>query len=398
MKSKRNIIYWLFVGFVLSTLFLPVFFLNKVFFALIIGVYLLRCSKTEFSIIAPIVILVIFGVGFMHGMINGGEMSLAVQFLTSVAMMFLIYPIVSEKIRISELIMRITPIYECVSLLFIVYGINNVSFSLPDIVLRIVGLFDNKFIDSIGDVMMEYGATAIGYRSFFGGAGVMIHLGSVPFLLIPVGLYARALFENRDKKVRKVIVIVVALLISIISTSRALVLSELIVFGLAFVKSRKMSGKIVAGCVATILFVAGFVYLLKNSTVFSTSDLSNSIKLGHIQGYVDNLNLKNMLLGDGLASVYYSPVYGGYLAHTEITLLDYIRYFGVFLGINVYVLLVFPFGSINIMFLKESFDFIIFAMYLVLSLTNPVLFNSIGMIVILYYWDEYYLFRQEIGE
>ena len=133
--------------------------------------------------------------------------------------------------------------------------------------------------------------------------------------------------------------------------------------------------------------IGAFIFLLRNSTFFSLSEPSNSVKAGHIVSYFKQLNLKQALLGDGLATYYYTTGWDRYLAHTEITLMDYWRYFGIPLGCAVYGLLIWPRKNTNWNPLEMKPETAVFLLYLLFSQTNPVLFNSFGLVSVLWYWN-----------
>lgn len=387
MKQKLNI--YLLYAFFLASLLIPTFFVNKLLFIAILGMYVVGNRKIQLKIFAPIMIIALFFVGFIHGLLNKCDEGLATQFLLSSALLLLIYPIIHENIDVRAMIKRMTPIYVIVSLLLIVYGINQIPFELPGFIISFASMLDIAPVNAIGKILEEYGAIAIGYRSFFGGSGIMIHLGSVPFLLLSVGIYAQDLFENKKDRTKTIIILIGALLVSVVSTSRALVLGELLLICFVFLKCQKTLNKVVFFFMFSFIALLAVGYLISESTIFSLSDSSNNVKLGHVRGFFEQLNPKNFILGDGLASYYYSPGVNGNLAHTEVTLLDFIRYFGIFGGIYVYIVLLFPQTKINVRYYKNSFAFVIFLMYLVVSLTNPVLFNSYGVISILFYWSDY---------
>jgi hypothetical protein len=76
------------------------------------------------------------------------------------------------------------------------------------------------------------------------------------------------------------------------------------------------------------------------------------------------------------------------MAHTEITPLDMARYFGVVLATLLYFTIVFPTLRLKRYGGRNRIWLIAFLLYLVLSATNPVMFNSYGMLVVLWYWSK----------
>ena len=99
------------------------------------------------------------------------------------------------------------------------------------------------------------------------------------------------------------------------------------------------------------------------------------------------------MVGDGLASYYYSTGTQMLMAHTEITLMDHCRYFGVPLSFALWAMLLLPktgelkknWKQWKIWQMKE--ETLVFLLYLFFAQTNPVLFNSFGLVAVLWYWN-----------
>ena len=136
--------------------------------------------------------------------------------------------------------------------------------------------------------------------------------------------------------------------------------------------------------------------MFRNTSIFSFTDRSNAVKIGHLICYFEQLNVKQTLIGDGLASFYltaYSPTTQEMLAQTEITFLDHCRYFGIPLSFTIWLGMVFPkwngiikdIRKWNIWQVKEELAVLI--IYFVWAQLNPVLFNSFGLVIVLWYWS-----------
>jgi hypothetical protein len=108
--------------------------------------------------------------------------------------------------------------------------------------------------------------------------------------------------------------------------------------------------------------------------------------LGHYESFIDNANVFNLLVGNGLGAIYYSKGSGGYKAHTEVTPIDMIRYLGIFFAILLYWFIIFPTKRIKAYLGKNFLYTIIFIIYVLNSMTNPTMFNSYGLIVVIWYW------------
>ena len=75
---------------------------------------------------------------------------------------------------------------------------------------------------------------------------------------------------------------------------------------------------------------------------------------------------------------------------TEITILDSVRYFGVFTFIWLWLLILNPSIMCGKFASKIDFRVGIFIGYVILSISNPVLFNSFGMFVLVWYWSLFF--------
>ena len=117
------------------------------------------------------------------------------------------------------------------------------------------------------------------------------------------------------------------------------------------------------------------------------------MKLGHFESFIDSSNFINLLFGNGLAAKYFSKGTNSVLAHTEITPVDMIRYLGVVLAFLLYFVIIFPTKRINAYFGNNILYIIIFLIYVLNSMTNPTMFNSYGLLVVLWYW--YKILKEE---
>lgn len=375
----------------LLSLIIPAAKYNKIIFLLMIAMYLgflLYHNKTlRLVTVAPLYILIIFAFGFVHGMLNEANMSLASQFFLSTSILLLIYPIQEFEINFENIIKKISPIYLFITILYNIYALGRLAAVLNPAVNALVSRLNIGIVQKLGEYIYVYGEGASGIRSFFGVDLAMVHIGSAPFLIVPLVLY----FENyvKERKIKSLIASILCFVLEILSTSRALILISILMCVIVYTVYSKISIKLIVIVIFVIAGAYALEYMLTSTTIFSAAESGNSVKLGHLRGYFQNLNIKNALIGDGLASYYYSPTIGVMEAHTEITLLDYCRYFGVIPALSIYIALVIPYKSISNKFKNEhaKIVFITFLGYLIISLTNPVLFNSIGTVVILWYWN-----------
>ena len=78
------------------------------------------------------------------------------------------------------------------------------------------------------------------------------------------------------------------------------------------------------------------------TSFFSFDEYSNSVKIGDFFGFLNNLTLRNIIFGNGLATYYFAIGRGIYSSHTENTFLDLIRYLGLFITLIFFFYLLYP--------------------------------------------------------
>ena len=388
--------------YTLTSLLIPLASVNKlIFIALVMlyGAYILFFKKEKkFACLkmtlAPVIIIAIFVYGYVRAMFGTNDMALARQFLLGTGMFVLIYPIEEFEIDMQALMLIIAKIYIAIYAIYVIDAINIMDYTVPGFVKSFAGLFDNGITRAIGDWLMVLGGGWMRYRKIFSGNGMMIYLGSISFILVLISALYIDFF--RTKKWANLIWAMVGMLLSFTAGQRACMLfipATLCV--ITWLQLNRKWKRIFFGMLM-IAAAAAFIYLLRNTSIFSFTDRSNAVKIGHLICYFEQLNLKQTLIGDGLASFYlttYSPTTQEMLAQTEITFLDHCRYFGIPLSLTIWLGMVFPKwnGMIkdirkwNIWQVKEELAVLI--IYFVWAQLNPVLFNSFGLVIVLWYWS-----------
>lgn len=399
LKSVYSILLTIYI---LTSLLIPLVSFNKMIFVLLVLIYggyifffkkenKLACLEIT---MAPVIILAIFAFGYTRGVDNAANLKLARQFLLVTSMFALIYPIEELQINFQAILQLVAKIYIVFFAIYVIYAINIKEFDIPLVVERLADFLDNGVTRSIGSTLETYCSGLMRYRAFFGGKGMQIYIGSTPFLIVLADL----LFIDylRNKKISNLFWVGFSVVLTLTTGSRTLLLlipaSLCILFWMNLDRKKQITALTVVG----IAGVAAFIFLLNYSTFFSMSEKSNFVKVGHITSYLEQLNLKQFLIGDGLATYYYSANEGRELAHTEITLLDHFRYFGVICSSVIWFLMVVPkpnknwkdWKSWRVWQMKE--ETVVLLLYLFFAQTNPVLFNSFGLIAVLWYWNVWF--------
>ena len=112
---------------------------------------------------------------------------------------------------------------------------------------------------------------------------------------------------------------------------------------------------------------------------------SDAIRNGHIQSLLAywSENPLHFLRGDGFSSSFYSSGIGDYTSNIELSYWNLLRQVGVFPFLATIIMLVYPLWPI--IRKKENVMMLIgYVAYLIVAYTNPLLYSSTGLTVILF--------------
>ena len=357
--------------YVISTLLFPTFIVNKIVFIVIVMILFSSINSYRLLSLSPIYVVLIFSYGLFISFFNLVEKNLSYQFFLSTLSLLIIYPILKHKIDFDRIIK--------------ISGLFLALYSLISFVI-IVLYIDSPISEQYYTFFKEYSAGSYGLREFTEEGLLSFHAGTAPFLFLSLGLYFESFLNKRN--FFTFIVILLHIYIIFISGSRGTFFSALL--AILIVIMFKASNKVKIGFLAIgIPLVLYFIsFLLHNTEIFSSEEGSNNVKLGHFESFLENTNFFNLIIGNGLGAIYYTKGSGMYKAHTEITPVDMIRYLGVVLAFLLYFVIIFPTKRINAYFGKNILYIIIFLIYILNSMTNPTMFNSYGLLVVMWYWNK----------
>jgi hypothetical protein len=368
--------------YIFFSIFLPPLFPKKIIFILILISAFLYCvskKRLKLFIINPLIILVFFLIYFCVGYGSHDE-SLAFQFFILTFSFFIIFTITESSYDVEQHLKNICVVF---SLLIIYmslgYFSNFLSIKIP-------------FSDSLTAFFIKNNLGFIGFREFGSFKPPMLHFVSAPILLVSLLLiFDEFISENKIKNALPFFIVLAAILVS---GSRGIVAFSFIGIFLIYFYRVGAVGKLTTIFLTIIIFALIIVNIDIDTTLFSFSEKSNSVKAGHFISFIDQLNFKQVLMGDGLASLYYTIGFDSITAQTEIFLLDSIRYFGMFGTLLFFILLLIPMKlniNMRIMLISRYKElpvvYLIFSLYLLMSFTNPILLNSYGIIVVLWFWS-----------
>ncbi len=365
----RRLIGGLVLLYGLATVLLPVFVLNKLIFIPLFFLSICALISRPVKIFAPVLVFMIFLYGFLLGEVNGADPELARQMLLASTSLFLIYVIYAFDVDMGFTVRLIGALFATVMCIF--------SFSVmlaPDSALSTL-LLNFYIANDLG---------FYGVRDFGGLDMFMLHHRSTPFLLVPLSMFFLDFLKSR--KLLPLSLVVVMLVAIICSASRGLMVMAVVALFVLFFYQKRWGVRLILLLVAIPLLAFVLDYLVVQTSFFNAGEQSNSIKIGHVLSFLEVADWNMLIFGNGLGSYFYTEGYGRLVSQTEITLLDSIRYVGIPLTTVLFAAFLFP-KTKYVSNTNMSSNRLIMFMYVLVSLSNPVLFNSFGFFVILWYWS-----------
>ncbi len=369
MKNKILLYNFFIVYITISTVFIGSF-AYKVFFITAALIYFMHLINVKENIISPMVIFLIFAFGYINSFFYECDPDVAYVLFGITINFFLIHPVLKYHIDLDK-------IFKIVGLFIVAYT----GFSY---------LILEEMIPFISAEEFQYFFEKVSF-GFYGSKLGLYYFqfnGSV-FLYIPFVLFLLSYIEK--KKFSTLFCLLITTIAIAFSGLRGLTLSTLFIF--VYLMFFKSGITIKAFMILTIMpVVIGSIYYLNTVTdFFNPYESSNAVKLGHIESYFDIVTIYNFIFGAGLGATYYSKGIMNNVSLTEITALDSIRYFGIILTIVLFYKILFP-CEIN---KKNKIFFVIILVYIINSLTNPMLFNTYGPFIVVWYWYKMFEAKKE---
>lgn len=361
--------YLLLVAYCLATVLVPVFIVNKIIFLPLFVISVCVFFVRPIATIAPFLVVLIFLYGYLFGCLNGADTALGQQMLFSSSALLLIYYVDFFKIDMSGVVKLTGAIFAT-----LMSGLCFLLMVLPGTALG-------------NELLNFYNLNELGFygtRNFGGLQMFMLHHRSSPFLLIPLSLFFMDYL--RLKKLTSLFFIAVILTAIVCSASRALVAMALISLSVLYFFNKSFSIRLMLIMLTIPILIFCVGYLTNETSVLSSDEKSNSIKIGHLISFVSVVDWKMLMFGQGLGAYFFTEGYAAVVSQTEITWMDSIRFFGLPLSIVLLAIIFFPARYIPLGSNGSSSRVVMF-LYIIMSMSNPVLFNSFGFLVVLWYWS-----------
>jgi hypothetical protein len=376
----KKCLYILIVLLIISSIFDPEDLILKLKVPLFVSVWalflLIRVSSNkETKLSNPlffyllIFIFIIPSISILNFILSNGYLNYeygwfslkALFFLTLLAILYV------EKIEILESVNTILTILSC-TILFV-------------FILMLIGydIFSIRFID----IANNYGLIQkADYRTYGEAKSFYIYFVTAPLLVLPVSYYCYKFCTSQGMNRLKY------LLITLINTTAFFltgsrnsivisVISPLMV--IIYCSKKKLFPLLLACMIAVILF-----YNYQDSIIymFNINNEANYERIEILNDYLKVFdNTKNLLLGQGFGSSFYLSKYGEESWIAELTYLEIIRRYGLILGSLCMGMLMYPIIKYK-RYYNAPYLIIAYLCYLLMSLTNPFIFSSSGMIML----------------
>ena len=315
---------------------------------------------------SPFIVFFIFLYSFVISFGFEVKEALRIQLFLSTIILFLIYFIDVFRVDMDKVALIAGGVL-CIGTIFLMFSI----------------LYN---VNAVSVFFKNYGGGSRGVRDVGNGVQDFFRLGGVTFLFVSISIVLKKLFLKVS--LVNFILLVLFLFTVVLSSARSLLVGVFLILVFLTLKKMKPMTLLIVLCSSIFCFVFVAFFTDFSIAMFSRSDEGTSHKIKHALSFIDWTNNYNLLFGEGLASLYFSMASNVFTPQTEITLLDNIRYFGIVLTIVFYLALLFPSFSIAPWKVDNGFPLVVMLIYILMSLTNPMLVNSVGFIVVLWYWSE----------
>jgi len=214
---------------------------------------------------------------------------------------------------------------------------------------------------------------------------MQVYFVTSPMLAISIAYYCdRAMrTSNRARRTRLFALMAISVLGMMLAGSRNnILISALLPIALWFLYTRhRVRGALL--CASAVIALA-VVFRGELGAFFDPSELSNSVKLTLLNDYAKLFDDPIILLfGQGLG-VYHAWEGRGNLYVTELTYHEMLRNFGIFGAAIMAALLLFPFVYAFVLNRRftEKAVVIGYGAYLIMCISNPLLFSSMGILIL----------------
>lgn len=253
-----------------------------------------------------------------------------------------------------------------------IFAVTALVFAVPDLLAPAYAFGELFGIFSIDS--RDYGGGIVMFQMYFKTSSMLVVSAAYYF--------HKGWFAQSHKKTWWFLCLFSLVGMVVAGTRNNILVALLLPLVLTFLYSKKKLR--MAGVLVSLSLVAVVALFDKIAILFSPVESSNRIKLDMLDDYAAIFsNPINLWLGRGLGA-YEKWTGPRYAFITELTYFEIVRNYGLAMGLVLLALLIFPivYGFV----LKPSYGekniIIAYAMYLLMSATNPLFFSSTGILIL----------------
>ena len=256
------------------------------------------------------------------------------------------------------------------------------SISIFAVFILILTGFD-LFESNIINLVYEKGLIQrIGFRDYGGFKLHYIYFVTAPLLVISTAYYTEKVLSSVGRiKWKYLIFLIITFLSFFLTGSRNSVIISLVtplLVYLIYSKTKIKSYMIFSSFIGIIFFYFRDAIFF----MFSSTSKSNLGRLSLLGDYIRELEIPStFLFGQGLGATFYVSVNSSMQWIAELTYLEIIRHYGMFMGGILILMLLYPFIYYK-RYSDKKYLLIAYIGYLTMCITNPFIFSSSGMIML----------------
>ena len=257
-----------------------------------------------------------------------------------------------------------------------IFWINGLIMAVLTLILFFLSELGGAFLAAVYDYCIASdNFTMASNRNFLGYAvnGLYFKAGSLIIFSFIYNLY-------QYKGAFKILFSVILFLSLIVAGSRTPILVQIMIL-FVYLYDKNIIGKFLTRLSA--LFILGMLVMVTYLLATQEKESSNEVKYDNFESYVEDMGEKGHLIwGAGLGSEFYAKGRGLKLSYSELSYMDILRIYGIPVGIGFIFLFFAPCFWLWKYFPRSQFlkrYCLGYALFLILSGTNPLLLGSIGL-------------------
>ena len=284
--------------------------------------------------------------------------------------------------------------YLFLSLVFILYArnidlikplsLNITVLSLISILLFLTAFNNSNIFNYWYTWGNKYGIFTFSWKKYGNLNMNAVYFHTVPLSVVALSYFTfKTIFTKGFYRILFLILLSINIVGMIVSGSRNSMIMSIFIPLVVFYwySSNK---KLLLVIILVIVMSTSIVFLETIKGMIDINEYSNKIKLGHITDILNILsNADTLLFGQGLGSYYFSNTLQQNTYVVETTYLDTFRQYGLIMGLCYLIMSLFPLMKLRFSINREKhYIFLAYIGYLIMSISNPFILSSSGMLVL----------------